>query len=528
MSATAAVIPPERRFQPAAHLATRGSDPAVVMATAGTVISFDEVERASRRLGRALLAAGLGPGSVVAVLLENHPAYFEVMLACQRLGVYSVPVNWHLQADEVEYIVTDCGADMLVTSARLAGLVSTLTIPDGVCPLRLMMDAAGSAPAGFSSYEDFVDGHDDGPLGDGVELEGSFMFYSSGTTGRPKGIKRPMSTLPFGAGPMSTVPMLEGYYGVTPESVYLCPAPLYHAAPLVWSTGVQRLGATVIVMERFDPLDVLRLIEEHGVTHAQFVPTHFVRMLKLSDAERSRFDLSSLRVAVHAAAPCPVDVKQRMMDWWGPIIHEYYAGSEATGACLIGPEDWLAHPGSVGRPLTGAVHITDDEGIELPPGEAGRVWFETDMVFEYHNDPVKTAGAFNDRGWNTLGDIGYLDEDGYLFLTDRASHMIISGGVNIYPQEVESALTLHPWVSDIAVIGVPNEDLGEEVKAVVVTTADAPADPAEVERGLIAYARERIAHYKCPVSVDVVDDLPRLPTGKLLKRQLRDRYWPAD
>jgi long-chain acyl-CoA synthetase len=230
---------------------------------------------------------------------------------------------------------------------------------------------------------------------------------------------------------------------------------------------------------------------------------------------------------VHAAAPCPVDVKHKMMTWWGPIIHEYYAGSEATGACLIGPEDWLAHPGSVGRPLVGAVHITDDDGNELPPGEAGRVWFETDMVFEYHNDPVKTAGAFNDRGWNTLGDIGYLDADGYLFLTDRASHMIISGGVNIYPQEVESALTLHPWVSDIAVIGVPNEDLGEEVKAVVVTTAEAPADPAEVERGLIAYARERIAHYKCPVSVDVVGDLPRLPTGKLLKRQLRDRYWPA-
>ena len=521
-------IADDRRFQPAAVLPERAGDPAIVMTGSGVTVSFDELERASRRLGRALLAAGLGVGDVVAVLMENQPRYFEVMLACQRLGMYSVPVNWHLQSDEVEYIVSDCGASALVTSAQLSGLVSSLLIPDGSCAVRVMVDAdASSLPTGFVTYDGFVDGFDDGPFADGVETEGSFMFYSSGTTGRPKGIKRPLSGLPFGAGPMSTVPMLESYYGMSSASVYLCPAPLYHAAPLVWSTGAHRLGATVVVMERFDPLALLAAIETHRVTHAQFVPTHFVRMLKLDATERARFDLSSLSMAVHAAAPCPVDVKHQMLEWWGPIIHEYYAGSEATGACLIGPHDWLAHPGSVGRPLTGAVHICDDDGNELPAGEAGRIWFETDMVFEYHNDPAKTAEAFNDRGWSALGDIGYLDADGYLFLTDRASHMIISGGVNIYPQEVESALTLHPWVADIAVIGVPNDDLGEEVKAVVMTSAAAPSDAAEVERNIIAYARERIAHYKCPVSVDVVDDLPRLPTGKLLKRQLRDRYWPA-
>ena len=521
-------ISDDRRFQPAAVLPERADDPAIIMTGSGVTVSFDELERGSRRLGRALMAAGLGVGDVVAVLMENQPRYFEVMLACQRLGMYSVPVNWHLQADEVEYIVSDCGASALVTSAQLSGLVSTLSIPDGSCAVRVMVDAdASSIATGFVTYDEFVDGFDDGPFDPGVETEGSFMFYSSGTTGRPKGIKRPLSGLPFGAGPMSTVPMLEAYYGMSSSSVYLCPAPLYHAAPLVWSTGAHRLGATVVVMERFDPVALLSAIEKFSVTHAQFVPTHFVRMLKLDDVERAKFDVSSLTMAVHAAAPCPVDVKHKMIEWWGPIIHEYYAGSEATGACLINSHDWLAHPGSVGRPLTGAVHITDDDGNELPAGEAGIVWFETDMVFEYHNDPAKTAAAFNDRGWNALGDIGYLDEDGYLFLTDRASHMIISGGVNIYPQEVESALTLHPWVADIAVIGVPNADLGEEVKAVVVTSADAPVDESEVERGLISYARERIAHYKCPVSVDVVSELPRLPTGKLLKRQLRDRYWPA-
>jgi fatty-acyl-CoA synthase len=315
-------------------------------------------------------------------------------------------------------------------------------------------------------------------------------------------------------------------YGFSPETVYLCPAPLYHAAPLGWSTTAQRLGATVIVMEKFDPKRALELIEQYRVTHAQFVPTHFVRMLKLSDEERSAHDVSSLKMVVHAAAPCPVDVKRQMIDWFGPIINEYYAGSEGNGFCAIGTEQWLSHPGSVGLPMLGKLHIVDDDGNELPTHEAGQVWFESDLKFEYHNDPEKTANAYNEQGWSSLGDIGFLDDDGYLYLTDRASHMIISGGVNIYPQEVENELTMHPAVSDVAVIGVPNTDLGEEVKAVVIA-ADPNAASPELAAELIAFCRSRLANYKCPVSVDFVDELPRLPTGKLLKRELRQQYWPA-
>jgi acyl-CoA synthetase (AMP-forming)/AMP-acid ligase II len=308
--------------------------------------------------------------------------------------------------------------------------------------------------------------------------------------------------------------------------VYLCPAPLYHAAPLGWSSVAQRLGGTVVVMERFDPVRALELIEEHRVTHAQFVPTHFVRMLKLTEEERRAHDLSSLQMVVHAAAPCPVEVKRQMLEWWGPIIHEYYAGSEGNGFCAIAPDQWLAHPGSVGVPMVGKVHIVDDDGRELGPNEIGQVWFESDLRFEYHKDPQNTASVHNDRGWSTLGDIGYLDDDGFLYLTDRASHMIISGGVNIYPQEVENQLVMHPAVADVAVIGVPNADMGEEVKAVVVPVGGVAATD-DTAADLIAYCRDRLAHYKCPVTVDFVDDLPRLPTGKLLKRELRTRYWPS-
>ena len=392
----------------------------------------------------------------------------------------------------------------------------------GGVTVRLMIDGA---VGGYDSYEEAIERYPAEPLDD--ETEGSYMFYSSGTTGRPKGIKPVIVPQPFGAGGGALIMLIQHMYGFTDQTVYLCPAPLYHAAPLGWSTTAQRLGGTVVVMEKFDPNQCLSLIERHHVTHAQFVPTHFVRMLKLSDAERTARDLSSLQMVVHAAAPCPVDVKRRMIDWWGPIINEYYAGSEGNGFCAIGTEQWLAHPGSVGIPMMGTIHILDEDGTELPLGEAGQIWFESDLKFEYHNDPEKTANAFNDRGWSSLGDIGYLDSDGYLYLTDRASHMIISGGVNIYPQEVENELTMHPAVADVAVIGVPNADLGEEVKAVVIA-ADPTAAGDALGQELIAFCRSRLAHYKCPVSVDFVDELPRLPTGKLLKRQLRDRYWRSE
>ncbi len=502
-------------------MATKGTEPAVVMAGRGAVVTYAELDERSMRLARLLHDAGLRPGDHLAILLENHPRYFEVFWAAMRSGLYCTPINWHLKAQEAGYIVEDCGAAAVVTSTALRDVVEGLEPHLGNVTTRLVIDGEID---GWRGYENAIAAYPAEPLAD--EREGTFMFYSSGTTGRPKGIKPPLSGTAYGEGIPPLVLLIQGLFGFSGDSVYLCPAPLYHAAPLGWSTAVQRLGGTVVVMESFDAAGALQAIEDHRVTHAQFVPTHFVRMLKLEDAERTTPDLSSLQVAVHAAAPCPVDVKQQMLAWWGPVIHEYYAGTEGNGFCAVGPEDWLAHPGTVGKPVMGAIHVLDESGTELPQGETGQIWFESPAVFEYHNDPDKTRDAFNDRGWSSLGDIGHLDEDGHLFLADRASHMIISGGVNIYPQEVENELTLHPAVADVAVIGVPNVDFGEEVKAVVVAADPAAAGP-ELGHELMAYCRERLAHYKCPVTVDFVDELPRLPTGKLLKRELRLQYWPS-
>jgi len=350
------------------------------------------------------------------------------------------------------------------------------------------------------------------------ECEGSWMFYSSGTTGRPKGIVPPAIGGRLGA-PAPFTTLLTGLFGFTAETVYLSPAPLYHAAPAGWTTMTQRLGGTAVVMERFDPVEFLAQIERHRVTHTQVVPTHLVRLLKLPERDRTRFDLSSLQLLVHAAAPCPVEVKRAALEWLGPVIHEFYSGSEGSGFCYIGPDDWLAHPGSVGRSLMGGVHILGDDGEELPAGEGGQVWFETPHRFEYHRDPEKTASAWNDRGWSTLGDIGWVDDDGYLYLTDRASNMIISGGVNIYPREIEDQLVMHPAVADVAVLGTPDPDWGEQVTAFVQAMPGIePSDALAAE--LIEFCRVRLSHFKCPRAVRFVDELPRLPTGKLLKRML--------
>jgi long-chain acyl-CoA synthetase len=509
-------------FQPGAYADSRGDSPAVIMADSGTVVTYKELDERSKRLAQLLHAGGLKAGDHLAILLENHPRYFEAFWAGQRTGLYTTPINWHLKPEEAGYIVEDCEATAIVTSSALSKIAIELEPHLSAVTNRLMMD--GTVP-GYESYEEATARFPAEPLDD--EVEGAVMFYSSGTTGRPKGIKPALpEDQPFGSGGGALIMLIQNMYGFSPETVYLCPAPLYHAAPLGWSTTAQRLGATVVVMEKFDPLRCLELIEKYKVTHAQFVPTHFIRMLKLTDEERARYDLSSLQMVVHAAAPCPVDVKRQMIDWFGPIINEYYAGSEGNGFCAIGTEQWLAHPGSVGIPLIGTIHILDEDGKEQPTGEAGQIWFESELRFEYHNDPEKTASAFNEQGWSSLGDIGYLDEDGYLYLTDRASHMIISGGVNIYPQEVENELVMHPSVADVAVIGVPNAEMGEEVKAVVIPAQGTAASP-ELEAELLAFCRSRLAHYKCPQSVDFVDELPRLPTGKLLKRELRQRYWPS-
>jgi fatty-acyl-CoA synthase len=352
------------------------------------------------------------------------------------------------------------------------------------------------------------------------------MLYSSGTTGRPKGVRPPLPDRQVDEPGDGMVAVFGDRIGLGPDTVFLSPAPLYHAAPLRLCATVQALCGTVVVLERFDAEGALAAIERYRVTHGQWVPTMFVRMLKLPAEVRDRHDLSSLRIAVHAAAPCPAEVKQRMLDWWGPILHEYYSSTEVAGMTWIGPEEWRSHPGSVGRPILGVVHICDDDGRELPTGVVGTVYFERDArPFEYHNDPVKTRGAEHPAhpNWTTVGDIGRLDQDGFLYLTDRRAFMIISGGVNIYPQEVEDVLALHPAVADVAVIGVPDPEMGERVLAVVTPAAGATPG-SELERELISYVRDRIASYKAPRSVDFVDELPRTPTGKLVKTLLRDRY----
>jgi fatty-acyl-CoA synthase len=384
----------------------------------------------------------------------------------------------------------------------------------------------GAKIEGFDFYDDLCAKQPATPIAD--EVSGRDLLYSSGTTGRPKGVELPFESEPLG----TLMPIMrvlgEQMCGMDGETRYLSPAPLYHAAPLRFNMLCGSVGATSIVMKKFDAERYLRLIETHRITHTQVVPTMFVRMLKLEPGLRANFDVSSLRAVVHAAAPCPEDVKQAMIDWWGPILIEYYAGTEGNGATIIDSHEWLAHRGSVGRALLGELKILgeDKNGDPLPPGQVGDVYFAGGNAFAYLNAPDQTAQAHNERGWSTLGDVGYLDEEGYLYLTDRKSYTIISGGVNIYPQETENVLIGHPAVADVAVFGVPHEEMGEAVKAVVQRAASELRDE-ELEAELIAYCKERLSSIKCPASVDFITDMPRTPTGKLIKRHLRDRYWPV-
>ncbi|MGW4642439.1 acyl-CoA synthetase [Sphaerisporangium sp. NPDC004334] len=507
---------------PGAVAADTPDKPAVIMAGSGRVVTYRELDEESNRLARMFRSAGLRPGQHIALMLENHPLFLVVAWAAHRSGLYYTAISPRLQPDELAYILDNCQAEVFISSAALAGVATSVTGRTPKVRLRLMMD--GVAP-GFASYERAVAEHPPLPVED--ECQGADMLYSSGTTGRPKGVKPPLSRAPLEA-PGALVGLVRLLFDPSADAVYLSPAPLYHAAPLRYCMAFQRIGATVVVMERFDPEQALALIEKYRVTHSQWVPTMFIKMLKLPEAVRRKYDLSSLTCAIHAAAPCPVPVKEQMIDWWGPVVHEYYAGTEGNGFLYVGPEDWLAHKGTVGRPLLGVVHICDEDGEELPAGEHGTVYFSDGPRFEYHGDPEKTraAGDPKGRGWTTLGDIGYLDQDGFLYLTDRRSYMIISGGVNVYPQEAENVLSLHPKVADVAVFGVPDEEMGEAVKAVVQAADPAEAGPA-LAAELIAYCRDRLAHYKCPRSVDFRPELPRHPTGKLYKRLLRDEYWPS-
>lgn len=505
-------------LHPGVHAAANPDRPAIIMGQSGETISFAELEEKSKKLSQLFRSHGLKAGDAIALLMDNRAEYLIITWAAQRAGLYFTPVNWHLKIEEAAYVVEDCEAQLLIASNAIADLAEQVS--DKISP-DILRYSVGGPIAEYRELETTLSDMPSDAITD--ESEGMVMFYSSGTTGYPKGIKRKLAGNPYG-----TPGVLEGLmqmaYGFGPDAIYLCPGPLYHAAPLAYSMGTQRLGGTVVVMEKFNPEAVLKLIEQYAITHAQFVPTHFIRMLHLDEATRAKYDVSSLKAAIHAAAPCPVEVKEQMLEWWGPKIFEYYAGSEGNGFCIASPKDWLEHKGTVGKSMLGPVHIVGPDGEELGVGEEGLVFFEGTEPFEYHNAPDKTKEAFHPKGWSTLGDIGYLDADGFLYLTDRKSHMIISGGVNIYPQEVENALALHEAIADVAVIGVPNDEFGEEVKAVIELRNGQSASD-KLAQDIIAFSRSKVAHYKCPKTVDFVDDLPRLPNGKLLKRELRQRYW---
>jgi long-chain acyl-CoA synthetase len=454
--------------------------------------------------------------------MENNEHIHAVMWAARRSGLYFVPINTHLTAAEAAYIIDNSNAKAIIGSAPLrdtcAGLAEHL--PGGLPELLILASADGQPGLpGWERYPECVADQPDTPIDD--EIEGDLLQYSSGTTGRPKGIKRELPHLPPAEVP-GMMSALVGYW-MDSEAVYLSHAPLYHTAPSVWSMSAQAGGITTVVMEKFDAEGTLDAIERHRITHAQFVPVMFVRMLKLPEKIRDSYDLSSLKRVMHAAAPCPVQIKKQMIDWWGPIVDEYYASSEAHGSTLISAEDWLAHPGSVGKPMMGGVHILDENGTELPPNQPGEIYFEGGYSFEYLNDATKTAASRDQHGWTTVGDVGYLDEDGYLFLTDRRHHMIISGGVNIYPQEAENLLVTHPKVMDAAVFGVPDDEMGQRVMAVVQTVEEADGTESFADE-LLDWLRDRLAHFKCPRSVAFEQQLPRTDTGKLYKNGLIEKY----
>lgn len=489
------------------------------MLRSGEAVTFRELDERANRAAHLFRACGAQKGDHIVVLMENTRQFLEVCFGADRAGLYYTAASTHLVANEVEYILRDCGAKLVVTSRAQGALMDALRsrLPD--LAHWYMIDA--DRP-GFADWDAAIAAQSSAPIAD--PAQGLDMLYSSGTTGRPKGIQWPLPDTPPG-GPTMLTELLSRLFAYDAQTRYLSPAPLYHAAPMRHSMTVIKKGGTVFVMDKFDAEESLATIERERVTHSQWVPTMFVRMLKLPETVRTRYDTRSMRVAIHAAAPCPVDVKERMIEWWGPILREYYAGTENNGFCAIDTAEWLAHKGSVGRAVQGELHICDESGVELPLGAEGEVYFANGPKFTYHNDPKKTEASRNAQGWTTLGDIGRLDAEGYLYLVDRKSFVIISGGVNIYPQEIEDTILAHPKVVDVAVIGVPNEDFGEEVKAVVQPIDIAEAGPA-LATEILAFCKSRMAAFKCPRSIDFEPTLPRHPTGKLFKRLLKQRYWP--
>ena len=507
-------------MHPITHAQTRPDHPAMIMAGSGETVTFGEMDAYANRFAQLLRARGLDRGDHFAVLMENNVHYLQVVWGSQRAGTMMVPISTRLTAPEIAYILKDAGAKFLLTSTHYAEAIAGIR---SECPDLPLLIVGGE---GDEDYEAALAAQPSEPIAD--QAPGQYMLYSSGTTGRPKGVKPapPEDDDILAINPLVGLAVMGAGMPADGSMVYLSPAPLYHAAPIGWCTTAQRLGGTVVVMEKFDPEHALETIEKYKVTDSQWVPTHFVRMLKLDPEVRTRYDLSSHQRALHAAAPCPVPIKREMIEWWGPIINEYYAGSEGVGMTLIKAEDWLTHPGSVGKAIHGTLHVCDAEGEEVPAGQDGLLYFENDLIPTYHNDPEKTREAMHPKGWMTLGDIGHVDEDGFLYLTDRKSHMIISGGVNIYPQEIENLLVTHDKVMDAAVIGAPCPDFGEKVVAVVQ-----PMDMAEAGDALEAELRDflapSLAKIKMPKLFDFRPQLPREANGKLYKRELRDEYQQA-
>ncbi len=507
-------------MHPCHHAKTHPDKAAYIMAASGETVTFKQLDERSNQIAHAFRDAGLKPGDTIALFAENSARYFEICWAAQRSGLYFVCVSSRLTAPEVKYIIEDSGSSLLIASAGKGDVAKQAK---QLVAIDQFWSIDGDIE-GFQRLETHQSAFPVTPIAD--EMAGTDMLYSSGTTGRPKGIRPPLERdMPIDADNV-LLQITRGMAAAGPDSVYLSPAPLYHAAPLRWCMTFTRLGATLVVMEKFDPEAFLDCVQAHKTTHVQMVPTMFVKLLKLPEDVRKSYDVASLQFVIHAAAPCPIPVKEQMIEWWGPIIDEYYAGSEGNGMTWAKSAEWLEHKGTVGRAIFGELHVCDENGDEVPVGSEGQIYFGGTTPPNYHNDPEKNASALNPKhpDWSSLGDVGKVDEDGFLYLTDRKSYMIISGGVNIYPQETENILVTHPKVMDVAVFGVPNEDFGEEVKAVVQPMNFADAGP-ELEAELIEFCRENISHIKCPKSVDFEEELPRHPTGKLYTRLLKARYW---
>ena len=500
-------------------IAARTPDRTAVIEPDGSVVSYGALAARADQIGRGLRALGLRPGDTVAGMLPNGSAALALFFAALETGLYVVPVNWHLSAAEVAYILGDSGAGAFVAHERFAVVAADAADQAGIGQDARF--AEGAVP-GFAPLAGL------GADGEGRPPErtmGAPMVYTSGTSGRPKGVRRALTGEDPDSPPFAST-WFFGLFGLKPFDghVHLCCSPLYHTAVLNFATISVQLGHPVVLMDRFDPETMIALIDGHRVTHTHMVPTQFRRLLALPEPVRAKYDVGSLRAAIHGAAPCPQEVKRRMLDWWGPVVIEYYAATEGGGTGITAQE-WLARPGSVGKAWPGSeVRVLDEDGHDLPTGEPGLVYLRMGTsTFDYHKDRDKTL-ASRARGMFTVGDIGYLDADGYLYLCDRKGDLIISGGVNIYPAEIESELSCHPAVADVAVFGIPHEEWGEEIKA-VVQPADGISPGPELTASLLDFLDGRIAKFKLPRTIDYVQELPRDPNGKLYKRRLRDPYW---